>query len=459
MNTSREELFSLQPSYDEAAERSILGAMLADPEIVPTVHNFISEADFYVDEHRLLFSVVSELFSKYGTNWDEVVLQDLIRKRGLEARLPFSRILYIYEEAAPVNTLETACRIVKEKAKLRRLLKITLEALKQIRERKDPEEIARYIFNATIDMEEPEDHFYTKSEIIKLAERIIQRAKQRPTLYPGIPSGFDSIDEAVCGLRNKAMYVIASRPGIGKTTYLLSLLKRLLDDGRKVLFISLEMGEEDIVSKFIPKINPEVSFREIITGQIGEEKESRLYERLLEFLKSDGELFLDTRADHTIRSIKARATFVKKKYGLDVLILDYLQLVRPYRSYPSLKDHVSEVSNEIKELAKMLDIPVIVTAQLNRDAERRRGEPTLADIKESGQIEQDADAILLLHRVKSEKNDTLKVILAKNRLTGQLGTFYLKYNPDTQLYEERLEYPTSKKEKEKEDFDEAELDF
>jgi len=452
--------FNIKPPYDESAERSILGAMLADPELIPTIQDFLKPGDFYTEEHRLLYSILGELYDRHGTGWDEVVLQDRIRKKGYEEKLPFDWILFLYEEAAPVSVLETACRIVKEKAKLRRLLKIALTTLKQIAEKQEPDRIAQYILNTTMDMEEPEDHFYTKKEIVKLAQDIIREAKERPTLYPGYSSGFPSIDDAVLGFRNGTFNIIAARPGRGKTTYLLTILKHFLDSGLKVLFFSLEMAEKDIITKFLPKIDPEISFSEITRGQLPEAKEDGLYRRLLEFLKSEGELYLDTNPEHTIRSIKARSVFVKKKYSVDIILIDYVQLIRPYRSYHSPRDHISEVSSELKGLAKMLDVPIIAAAQLNRQAEKN--EPTIGDLKESGQLEQDADVILLLHRDSNpppERKDTLKVKLAKNRHVGQLGTFYLRYNPDTQLYEEvPFEYPVSKN-SEKEEFDEAELDF
>ena len=456
--------FNIQPPYDRSAERSILGAMLADPELIPTVQNLVRPSDFYTEEHRLLYSILGDLYERYGTDWDEVVLQDVIRKRGHEEKLPFDWILGIYEEAAPISILETACQIVREKAKLRRLLKTALTTLRQIAEKRDPEKIAQYILDTTTDMEEPEDRFYTKKEIIKLAQDIIKEAKERPTLYPGYSSGFPSIDDAILGFRNGTFNIIAARPGRGKTTYLLTILKHFLESGLRVLFFSLEMGEKDIIAKFIPKIDPEVSFSEITKGQLPEEKEDRLYSKLLEFLRSDGELYLDTKPDHTIRSIKARSVFVKKRYGVDLILLDYIQLIRPYRNFNSPRDHISEVSSELKGLAKMLDVPIIAAAQLNRQAEK--SEPTIGDLKESGQLEQDADVILLLHRDSNpppERKDTLKVKLAKNRHVGTLGTFYLRYNPDTQLYEEvAFEYPVptgSKNGRKEEEFDESELDF
>lgn len=461
--SAKNEHFGVQPPYDESAERSILGAMLADPELIPTVQNFLSAGDFYIEEHRLLCSIIFHMYEKYGTEWDEVVLQDYIRKQGHEEKLPFDWILSIYEEAAPVAVLETACGIVKEKSRLRRLLKTALTAIKQIADRSESDRIAQYILNTVIDMEEPKDHFYTKREIVKLAQEIIREARERPTLYPGYSSGFPSIDDEIFGFRGGTFNIIAARPGRGKTTYLLTILKHFLESGLKVLFFSLEMAEKDIIAKFLPKLEPEVSFTEITRGQLTEAKEDRLYERLLEFLQSDGELYLDTNPDHTIRSIKARSVFVKKKYGVDVILVDYVQLIKPYRNYSSPRDHISEVSSELKGLAKMLDVPVIAAAQLNRQAEKN--EPTIGDLKESGQLEQDADVILLLHRDTNpppERKDILKVKLAKNRHVGKLGTFYLRYNPDTQLYEEIAhEYPVpaGSRNGKKEEVDEAELDF
>ncbi len=425
-------MIELKPSYDESAERAVLGTMLADPESIPTVVEYLSEEDFYLEEHRLLFSIILKLWQEHGTNWDEIVLRDRLKKEGLEERLPFDWIIGVFEEAAPLKTLETACNVVKEHSDKRKLGDIILKSVASLKKGVPSAEIIRSVLDSFLKVAGDLESIYDKAKIVRLVSEYVEEARNRTSFYTGIPSGFDVIDEATNGFRGGEMIVVGARPGVGKTTFLVTLLENFRLQGKKVAFFSLEMPPIALGLKIASMVTG-ISFEKLLSGYFTDEEYDSFLEKLVAYAKDETPVYIDFRK-HNHRSLLAALYFLKKKADIDIVMIDYFQLVdvKPGRG-ESMKDAYSKLSTDLKNLAKQLDIPIIVASQLKREAEKKDKPPTIGDLKETGQLEQDADQIFLMWR--NDKNEeVVNVRLAKNRLLGKTVKFELEFDKSTHSY-------------------------
>ncbi len=453
---------NINPPHDESAERSVLGAMLADPENVPTVLEYLSEEDFYLEEHRLLFSVIVNLWYEHGSNWDDVVLQDHIRKKGLEERLPFDWIIGIYEEAAPLKTLETACKIVKEKAGLRSILDLSTQLIRDIKEIQDFNTIIEIAQSKIFEISEKTTvtHYHHIKEVAKQVIEMIDTFRKTERLVTGIPTGFIELDMMTTGFHPSDLIVLAARPGIGKTSFMLTLVHHIaLSEGKPVAIFSLEMSKEQLVMRLLSSI-AEVPLQKIRSGFITNDEREKLLSAAVELSKA--EIYIDDTPSLTTTELRVKARKLKKEKGIEFVAVDYLQMLRSPSRKPTRQEEVAEISRNLKALAKELSIPVLALAQLSRQVEQRSDKrPQLADLRESGQIEQDADLIIFLHRPEyykknpsPEEKGIAEIIVAKQRQgpTGIVKVAFIKEytkfaslatpvsQPEEEIFEEEEEF-------------------
>jgi replicative DNA helicase len=427
---------NIKPPYDEAAERSVLGTMLVDPENIPTVLEYLSEEDFYLEEHKLLFSIIVKLWQEYGTGWDEVVLRDYIRKQGLEDRLPYHWIVSIYEEAAPLSTLESACRIVKEKAGLRALLDLSMDLIKEIKESQDFNSVIETAQSKIFEISEKTTvtHYHHIKDVAREVVNMVENFRKTERLVTGLSTGFAELDVMTTGFHPSDLVVVAARPGMGKTSFMLSIVQHVaLSEGKPVAVFSLEMSKEQLVMRILSSM-AEIPLHKLRSGYITDEERDRLFSAALEI--SRAEIYIDDSPSLTTTELRVKARKLKKEKGVEFVAVDYLQMLRSPVRKSSRQEEVAEISRNLKALAKELSIPVLALAQLSRQVEQRSDKrPQLADLRESGQIEQDADLILFLHRPEyykknpsPEEKGIAEIIVAKQRQgpTGIIKVAFIK---------------------------------
>ncbi|HHJ63437.1 MAG TPA: replicative DNA helicase [Aquifex aeolicus] len=427
---------NIKPPYDESAERSILGTMLADPENIPTVLEYLNEEDFYVEEHRILFSLIVKLWQEHGAGWDDVVLRDYIRKEGLEEKLPFDWILSVYEEAAPLNTLETACRIVKEKAGLRAVLELSMNLIRDIKELQDFNAVIETAQSRIFEISEKTTvtHYHHIKDIAREVIEMIDRFRKTERLVTGLSTGFTELDMMTTGFHPSDLIVLAARPGMGKTSFMLTLIHHVaFVEEKPVGVFSLEMSREQLVLRLLSSM-AEIPLQKLRAGYVTDDERERLLSCALELSKA--EIYIDDSPSLTTTELRVKARKLKKEKGVGFVAIDYLQMLRSPVRKSSRQEEVAEISRNLKALAKELSIPVLALAQLSRQVEHRSDKrPQLADLRESGQIEQDADLIIFLHRPEyykknpsPEEKGIAEVIVAKQRQgpTGIIRIAFIK---------------------------------
>ncbi|NPA41237.1 MAG: replicative DNA helicase [Aquificae bacterium] len=427
---------NIKPPYDESAERSVLGAMLADPDSIQTVLEYLREEDFYLEEHRLLFRIIVKVWQDHGNDWDEVVLRDYIRKEGLEDRLPFDWILGIYEEAAPLNTLETACKIIKEKAGLRAVLELSMELIKDVKEIQDFNTIIEIAQSKIFEISERTTvtHYYHIKDVAQEVLKMIDNFRKTDRLVTGLSTGFTELDMMTTGFHDADLVVLAARPGMGKTSFMLTLVSHVaFNEEKPVAVFSLEMSKEQLVMRLLSSM-AEVPLQKLRSGFITDEEREKLLSAALELSKA--EIYIDDTPALTTTELRVKSRKLKKEKGIGFVAVDYLQMLRSPVRKSSRQEEVAEISRNLKALAKELSIPVLALAQLSRQVEHRSDKrPQLADLRESGQIEQDADLIIFLHRPEyykknpsPEEKGIAEIIVAKQRQgpTGIIKVAFIK---------------------------------
>jgi replicative DNA helicase len=456
---SPKELFDKQPPASLEAEMSLLGAMILDPNVIPDVLSFVrNERDFYKSAHGEIFRAVVDVYDQRHSG-DLVQIVDLLRDRGVLEQVGGEEYLVSLAEAVPtaVNAPHFA-RIVAEKAKLRRLIDAAGQILYDAYHAGElGPEGAREVLDAAemrvfeIAQEQHATDPQALAELLEMELRRIEAADFEGGTLTGVPSGFHDLDELLRGFQPGEMIVLAARPSMGKTALALTLAEQVAIGGvpvpgapparrTPVGIFSLEMSRNAIVQRLL-------SARSGVSSQAlrgGHKIPDEDYRRLLmaaEDLKG-APIYIDDTPDLTVLNLRARARRMVAQYGVKVVMVDYLQLMSaPHASRESRQVEVSAISRGIKALARELNIPVIALSQLNRASEQREGNrPRMADLRESGSIEQDADVIMLLHREEyyhlhdeewkrenEEKLGVAEVIVAKQR-NGPTGVVKLMWD-------------------------------
>lgn len=445
---------------EESAERAVLGSMIEDPENIPIVVEKLKENDFCVEEHKKLLSVLLELWFEKGSAWDINVLKDFIKKKGLGNELTEDFLESLVLEAAPPDALEEVCRIIKERSAQRAVIELGIELIHKGKEIKDfhqlIEEVQRRVFAIAEGATTAE--FYHVKDVAEEVIKLIERFRNSERLVTGIASGFIELDKRTTGFHPGDLIVVAARPGMGKTSFMLSVVYNIAkEEGKPVAIYSLEMSKEQLVMRLLSMI-AEVKLNNIRSGYISSEEMDRIMAAAMELTKYD--IYIDDTPSITTTDLRIRSRKLRKEKNIEFIAVDYLQLLRPPMRKSSRQEEVAEVSRNLKALAKELKIPVMALAQLSREVEKRSDKrPQLADLRESGQIEQDADLILFLHRPdyykknpSPEERGIVEVIIAKQR-QGPTDVVKLAYIKEYTKFAS-LETPIHEEESVKDDFSE-----
>lgn len=419
-----QELF--EPSFDELAERALLGGMLAEPKLIPlALSRGLKEEDFYFDTHRQVFALLKELYQELGESWTDIELFELARKEGIPLEKNF--IWALVEEGATSEVLfENALLIVKEHSTLNRLKDIAIKLLKS----KSIED-AQKVREELIAFKEQVLEVQPFDRLLSEAVERIKKLKETERLVVGLETGFFELDQLTLGFEAGNLILVGARPGMGKSSFMLSMALNMAKRGKRVVIFSLEMSAQQCIERMLSMLS-DVPLRNIRAGMLKEDDYSRIISSALELRKMH--IVLDDTGGRSPLEVRSIAQLKQA----DIIFIDYLQLITPPKQYSSRQEEVAAISRSLKLIAKDLNIPVVALVQLSRQTEHRSDKrPTLADIRESGQIEQDADIVMFLYRPEYYKKNPspeeaglVEVIVAKNR-QGACGTVRLRFDKNT----------------------------
>jgi replicative DNA helicase len=424
------------------AERSVLGAILLENSAINRAQEILKDSDFYRDPHRRIFKVM-EVLSERATAIDPItVKEELTRSGELDAVGGPAYIASLLDGVPHSSNVEHYAKIVKEKAILRALIEAggrivtsAYEAAQDVDEILDESE--RQVFR--IAQDQLRAGFVPMRAIADQSLGTIERLAEHRELVTGLSTGYPSLNEMTSGLQASDLVILAARPGMGKTSLALNIAHNAAREGRRVGVFSLEMSREQLFLRMLTG-HARVDAHRLRTGRLGREEMQRLMTAFGEMASLP--ISIDDTAGTGVMEMRAKSRRLKMEQGLDLIVVDYLQLMRTRGRFENRNQEITEISRSLKELAKELRVPILALSQLSRAPEQRGGDrrPQLSDLRESGAIEQDADLVMFIYREEvykpTEENRGLaQLIIAKQR-NGPIGTINLVFLREYTRFEE-----------------------
>ncbi|MEP6993600.1 MAG: replicative DNA helicase [Acidobacteriota bacterium] len=420
------------------AERSVLGAVLLDPASLSLVVPILTQDDFFPDTHRRIYGAMLDLWQR-SAEIDVLTLREELDRKGAVEKVGGASYLTSLLDGVPdVGNVEHYARIVREKSTLRRLIRAGQRMVREgLAGERDAEALLGEATGEIFDIAEGAVRvgFEQIGGIVKHNLEVIEDARGRQGMLSGLATGFTELDRMTSGLQATDLIVIAARPSVGKTSFALNLAQHVaFQEGRSVGFFSLEMSKEQIGFRVLCS-EADVNAKKVRDGYASKEAAVRLVTAQAKI--SGANFFIDDSAALNVPEMRAKSQRLKREKGLDLLIVDYMQLMAGHGRFDNRTQEVSMISRGLKILAKELRVPIIALSQLSRQPEQRKGEmrkPQLADLRDSGSIEQDADVVVFLYREELYDKDTDRkgiadVIIAKQR-NGPTGDFPLVFLGD-----------------------------
>ena len=418
------------------AERSILGAILLENGLLNQAVELLKPDDFYLAHHRLIFEQMLSLSEKSRPIDFLTLTEELGNAAQLETVGGRSFISSLIDGVPKLSNLDYYARIVREKATLRRLIKRGHEIINSCYEQQ--EEVDQILDTAEkvvfeLAEEKIRTGFQPISEIARQTLQKIEIASKRKSMVTGVPTGYTKFDELTSGLQQADLIIVAARPSMGKTAFSLNIATyAAIVDKLKVGVFSLEMSSEQLLLRILCS-EAHIDSQKLRTGKYLSKEEWTKITRTLGDL-SKAQIFIDSTAGISLLEMRAKARRLKAEHGLDLLIVDYMQLMSGGKErYENRQQEISTISRGLKGLAKELNIPVVALSQLSRAPEQRMGDhrPQLSDLRESGSIEQDADVVLFIFREEkykpTEENRGIAEIIISKQRNGPTGMIKLAF--------------------------------
>lgn len=411
--------------YNLEAEQAVLASAIMNESALSSVMEALTEEDFYVTAHKTLYNAVSKLFST-GRPADMVTVSGELGEK-LDSIGGISYLTKIMQGVYTTENLRHYIAILQSKTTLRRLIEAGTEIVDMgVKDEEDAELILdkseQLIFG--ISEKRGSKGFTHIGEVVKSTMALLEQLKKRNGKITGIPTGFAGLDDYTAGLQNSDLIIIAARPGMGKTSLALNLAETASIKHKAVSAIfSLEMSKEQLVNRVLSSESL-VELGKLRVGNIDPNDMSKLAHALKDVVTAP--IYIDDTPGITVSEIRAKCRRLKMEKGLNLVVIDYLQLMQSGRRESNRSSEIGEISRSLKIMAKELNVPVITLSQLNRASESEKRRPKISDLRESGAIEQDADLILLLYNPSSddeggEPSNIVECIVAKNR-AGSTGT-------------------------------------
>ena len=420
------------------AEQSVIGSMLMDKDAVIVALDMISGEDFYSKQYSILYETMLELFNE-GKEMDLVVIQDRLREKNVSPEL--SSLGFIKEIITTVPTsanIKYYATIVKEKSTLRKLIKLNEDianscyvgndSLEEILARTEKNLFELLQSRTAKDIRPIED-------IAKNVLYRIEAASRTREIVTGISTGFIDLDYKTSGLQPSDLVLIAARPSMGKTAFVLNMVQHIaMKKDLPCMIFSLEMSSEQLVQRMLA-METGIDSQKLRTGNLTDNDWDPLIRGVVDV--SDSKIIIDDTPGISVGELRSKCRKVKLERGLSIVIIDYLQLMTgSSKRSENRQQEISEISRSLKALAREMEAPVVALSQLSRACETRPDHrPMLSDLRESGAIEQDADIVMFLYRDDYYHKDTehpneAEVIIAKQR-NGPIGTVNLMWKPET----------------------------
>ena len=421
------------PPQNLEAEQCVLGAILLDNGSMAKAMELLTEEDFYRTSHRKIYQTMLEL-SEHGEVIDQITMTEHLKGRGeLESVGGSAYIAELVQIVPSAANIKYHCKIVREKALLRGLVTTSTEIISrgyegtvQIDDLLDFAE--RSIFSLA--QGQLGRTFTQLSHIIKESLDLVDKLSKRTEHVTGVPTGFYDLDNLTAGLQASDLVVVAGRPSMGKTSLALGMAQHAAVHNKAVVGVfSLEMSKAQLVLRMLSS-EARVDAHQLRTGKLQKEDWWRLAEAAGRLEQAP--IFIDDTGSLTVQQMRGKARRLKSEHGLDLLIVDYLQLMQGRSDAESRQQEISDISRSLKALAKELNVPVVALSQLSRAVEARKPPiPMLADLRESGAIEQDADIVIFIYRddvydSTSEKKGIADILVKKHRNgpTGDVQLFF-----------------------------------
>ncbi len=436
--------------YSAEAEQSVLGCILIAPDKFGEITGIVSSDDFYLEEHQQIYLAMQDLFLQ-SRDIDLVTLVETMVQRGISGDAEEAKryIRLITEVTPAASNIKDYAKIVRDKSILRRLISASEEITETAyAEQGEVEHILDSAEQKIFDIaqkNETRDFLHIKDVLVQTYEHLHLLNTDKEAAQ-GIPTGFSGIDEVLVGMGKSDLVLIGARPGMGKTSFALNIATNVAKRTKKAAAIfSLEMSAQQLVTRMLSS-EALVNSRALRSGELEAEDWNKLAQASAQLSECD--VLIDDTTGITITAMKAKLRRVK---NLGLVVIDYLQLMQSDRRIDNRVQEIGDISRNLKILAKDLNVPVIVCAQLSRGPESRTDKrPMLSDLRDSGAIEQDADTVMFLYRDEyydkdPEKANTAECIVAKNR-HGSTGTIEIGWEGRyTRFFsrEDRLPEPQS----------------
>ena len=430
------------------AERAVLGSILLDPAAISLVVPILEQDDFYSDKHQRIFRGMLDLFER-SSEIDLLTLKEELNAGGTET-VDAAYLSWLIDGVPDIGNVEHYARIVKEKATLRRLIRAGQRIVRDgLTQDKTAEELLNDVTGEIFEIADDavREAFTPIGKIVKHNLEVIEDARSRQGMLSGLATGFTELDRMTSGFQASDLIILAARPSVGKTSFALNIAQHVaLREARKsVGFFSLEMSMEQLGFRVLCS-EADVDAKKVRDGYASKEAIQRLV--LAQTTIANASFFIDDSAAVTVPMMRAKAQRLKREKGLDLIFVDYLQLMAGHGRFDNRTQEVSQISRGLKLLAKELKIPIVALSQLSRQPEQRKGDqrkPQLADLRDSGSLEQDADVVIMLYREELYERDTERkgiadVIIAKQR-NGPTGDFELVFLPDHMTFRNYARQP------------------
>ncbi|HIS81575.1 MAG TPA: replicative DNA helicase [Candidatus Scatomonas merdavium] len=419
------------------AEQSVIGSMLMGREAIMTASEILTSEDFYQHQYGIVFDAMVELFNE-GKAVDVITLQNRLKEKDVPPEISAMEFVRDLLNAVPTSAnVKYYATIVSEKAMLRRLIRLTEEIENTCYLNKDPvEEILdsseKKLFQL-FQQRDSGDMVPIRQVVMETLEGI-ERASKTKGNVTGLATGFTDLDYKTSGLQNSDLILVAARPSMGKTAFVLNIAEYMaFKQNRSVAIFSLEMSRNQLMNRLFA-MESRVNSQNLRTGNLKDDEWGKLIESA--GIIGDSNLIIDDTPGISVRELRSKCRKYKLEHGLDIVMIDYLQLMTGGgRNTDSRQQEISDISRSLKALARELNVPVVALSQLSRAVESRTDHrPMLSDLRESGAIEQDADVVMFLYRddyyhKDSDMKGVAEVIIAKQR-NGPIGTINLVWLPD-----------------------------
>lgn len=417
------------------AEQAVIGSMIMDRDAITVAGEIVAGEDFYNRQYGILFETMVELNDK-GCPVDLVTLQDKLKEKDVPPEV--SSLEFVRDLLGMVTTsanIKYYANIVAEKSTLRRLIKLNEEIANTCYVGKESlenilEDTEKRVFQL-VQKRNTEDFTPIRQVVMNAMDRIEAASRQKGAVT-GIATGFLDLDYRTAGLQPSDLILIAARPSMGKTAFVLNIAQHIaFKQDLTVAIFSLEMSKEQLMNRLF-SLQSSVDAQNLRTGQLNDEEWEKLIESAGVIGRSN--LFIDDTPGISIAELRTKCRKLKLEHNLSIIIIDYLQLMSGSGRSDSRQQEISDISRSLKGLARELNVPVVALSQLSRAVEQRPDHrPMMSDLRESGAIEQDADVVMFIYRDDyynhdTEKKDIAEIIIGKQR-NGPIGTVELAWLP------------------------------